>query len=88
MAFEEALTRPRVQKYNTKMTKLLAALPGEEVDFLEQMLGNFDYGHEYIRCAIRDEQPNHPDLDPELFNVSAKTVAKYRDDFYRLVNGL
>lgn len=93
MAFADALTKPRVQKYNTKMTRLLDALPGEEVDALEQMLGDKSFGHEYIRCAIRDEKTNHPDIEEELFSISAKVIAKYRDDFFRLeasqsVNGL
>lgn len=84
MSFKEALTKPRVQKYNTKMTRLLDALPGEEVDALEQMLGDKSFTHEYIRCAIRDEADNHPDIFQGLFSISAKVISKYRDDFFRL----
>ena len=86
MSFTEALTKPRVQKYRTKMVKLLEALPGEEVDALEQMLGDESFGHTYIQRAIKGEAENHPDIDQDLFSVSDKVIAKYRDDFFDVRN--
>lgn len=85
MSFVSALeNKPRAQKYRTKMVQLLEALPGEEVDALEQMLGDETFGHTYIHRAIKAEAANHPDLDEKLFTISDKVIANYRENFYQL----
>lgn len=89
MAFADAITNPPVKKYRTVLTKLLDALPGEEADALDLMLQNEDrYGHTFVSNAIKAEGPNHPDLDQNLFTISDKTVARWREAAFRQVNGL
>lgn len=89
MAFADAIKNPPVKKYRTKLTVLLDSLPGEEADSLDMLLQNPDrYGHTYVSRAIELERVNHPDIDPELFRISDKTVARWREDAFRQVNGL
>lgn len=88
MSFGEALKNKPVQKYNTKMTRLLDALPGEEADALDLLLQDGTRGHTYISKVIADEAVNYPEIDQRLFSISDKSIAKYRDDAARLVTGL
>lgn len=87
MSFAVALKNRPVQKYSTKMTRLLAALPGEESDALDLLLQDGSRTHIYISKIIKAEEENHPDIDPNLFRISDKSVAKYRNDAFN-VNGL
>lgn len=89
MSFVEAVKKTQVKKYRTKLTVLLDSLPGEEADALDLMLQNEDrYGHTYVSRAIELEKANHPDIDPELFAISDKTVARWREAAFLQVNGL
>lgn len=88
MSFSEALENKPVQKYDTKLTRLLRDLPGPEADALELLLQDGSRKHVHISRIIREEEANHPDLDPNLFRISDKSVARYREDAYSLVTGL
>lgn len=88
MSFTEALENKPVQKYNTKMTRLLDALPADEADALDLLLADGTRGHTYISRIIKTEGDSHPDIDQNLFSISDKAVSKYREDAFRLVSGL
>lgn len=84
MAFQDSIDNPPVKRYRTKLTTLLDSLPGEEADALDAMLASERYTHTYVSRAIRSEQASHPDIDPNLFIVSDKTVARWREDVARV----
>ena len=87
MSFATIDPAPHRKITQHKIETLRSLLSEDDRNGLDKLFADATIPYSAVRELIRQEQPNYPDLPPELFEISADTVRnKCRE--YRELRGL